>query len=271
MSSFNIQRFLPSRKKTSPVLREAPLNPVSGTTSTELRPAPQQDGRDSVVDSPVEILHPPTTPSPQDSSNIPGLVVSVVPPDDSPPAIGPGVDSQFFTDFASPGLLTPSGVSSPQVIIPGQVPDLSGMVSKYPENAIFEGTYSNVYRGQYQGQDVSPSIYLTPGLMTPVLGGDQGTSGRKRAQGNEKGKNLLTSFTRYGDLPQKSTREIEVWWTLVHPNILPLFGLAEGPGYGNFGALISPVRFKSVWYHPTDIFSGAIKVMHPHFSPIIGD
>jgi hypothetical protein len=34
-------------------------------------------------------------------------------------------------------------------------------------------------------------------------------------------------------------REREVWWRLVHPNILPLYGYCEN--FGTFGAMISPV------------------------------
>jgi hypothetical protein len=41
---------------------------------------------------------------------------------------------------------------------------------------------------------------------------------------------------------QKLRREIEVWWRLSHPNILPCLGFWISETVGGYGGILSPVR-----------------------------
>jgi hypothetical protein len=41
--------------------------------------------------------------------------------------------------------------------------------------------------------------------------------------------------------PKKIRGLVEKLWTLRHPNVLPCYGYAETKGFGDYGAIISPV------------------------------
>lgn len=72
---------------------------------------------------------------------------------------------------------------------------------------VFEGTFSNILIGEWNGHKVA--IKVVRGVGAPYA-------------------------TR-----RRLNREKRVWGSLVHRNILPLFGYCEG--FGEYGALISPL------------------------------
>ncbi|PVF98959.1 kinase-like protein [Serendipita vermifera] len=95
-----------------------------------------------------------------------------------------------------------------------EIPELSGQVKLLGPKAEFQGNYSDVYRGTFNGQVVAVKVLKALGR------------GRERN---------LTSIKR------RVKRERITWALLDHPHILPLLGYAEkDPQFGELGALISP-------------------------------
>ncbi|PVF91775.1 kinase-like protein [Serendipita vermifera] len=95
---------------------------------------------------------------------------------------------------------------------PFNVPNLTGQVTRVRADAIFVGNYSFVYIGEWDQRLVAIKVIREVGTL---------------------------STTR-----RKIKREREVWASLDHANIVPLYGYCVGhEGFGMYGALISP------WYH----------------------
>ncbi|PVF94258.1 kinase-like protein [Serendipita vermifera] len=88
-------------------------------------------------------------------------------------------------------------------------PDLSGLVQKPKNRPCFEGTYSRVFFGEYKGRKVAIKEIRTV---------------RSKRVTN-----------------RKFQRELQTWWKLRHPNILPLLGyIDEDSSIDAYSALISP-------------------------------
>ncbi|PVF91506.1 kinase-like protein, partial [Serendipita vermifera] len=83
-------------------------------------------------------------------------------------------------------------------------PDLTDQVVQTSPYPVFEGTFSNVFTGNWNGHKVAIKV-----------------------------------------IRGRLNREIQVWGSLIHCNILPLYGQCEN--FGEFGALISP------WYANGDV------------------
>ncbi|KAG8780744.1 hypothetical protein FRC15_009318 [Serendipita sp. 397] len=95
-------------------------------------------------------------------------------------------------------------------IADGELANISGKIEILGKRPFFDGPYSNIYRGKYDGQMVAVKV------LKPV--------GRIHA------------------MRRKIHRERAVWGALDHPNILPCIGYAEDDEqFEPFGALISPV------------------------------
>ncbi|KAG8832890.1 hypothetical protein FRC18_004471 [Serendipita sp. 400] len=90
-----------------------------------------------------------------------------------------------------------------------ELANISGKIEILGKRPFFDGPYSNIYRGNYDGQMVAVKV------LKPV--------GRIHA------------------MRRKIHRERAVWGALDHPNILPCIGYAEDDEqFEPFGALISP-------------------------------
>ncbi|KAG8821831.1 hypothetical protein FRC17_009726 [Serendipita sp. 399] len=106
------------------------------------------------------------------------------------------------------------------------IADLSGHIKQLTGQPVFDGTYSKVYRGEYQGQTIAVKV-LKPVAQLKAM--------RRPSVRSE----CLTL-----DDEQKILRERVIWGTLNHPNILPLIGYAEGnERFEPFGGLVSPWCF----------------------------
>jgi hypothetical protein len=67
----------------------------------------------------------------------------------------------------------------------------------------------------------------------------QSPEARWRLERHETSKLALCILKPFHLVPnQKFRREQQIWWSLVHPNIIPLLGYAD---FSNYGSLISPV------------------------------
>ncbi|PVG01091.1 kinase-like protein [Serendipita vermifera] len=87
--------------------------------------------------------------------------------------------------------------------------DLSGLVQKLDKRPIFEGTYSRVFAGDYNGTKVAVKEVRM----------------------------IISSRTT----DRKFQRELRTWWKLRHPNILPLLGyIHEDESNDIYRALVSP-------------------------------
>ncbi|PVF92219.1 kinase-like protein [Serendipita vermifera] len=91
-------------------------------------------------------------------------------------------------------------LDSPEVL------DLTDQVVQTGLYPVFEGIYSNIFIGEWNGTKVALKVVRGVGTLYAT---------RRRLH-----------------------REKQVWSSLNHQNILPLFGYCEG--FGEFGALISP-------------------------------
>ncbi|PVF91507.1 kinase-like protein [Serendipita vermifera] len=92
-------------------------------------------------------------------------------------------------------------------------PDLTGQVVQTSAHPIFEGTYSNIFNGKWNGSKVAIKAI-------------------RRVDSLE-------------NMQRKLRREREVWGGLKHPNVVPLYGYCEE--FGALGSLISP------WYENGDV------------------
>ncbi|PVG01099.1 kinase-like protein [Serendipita vermifera] len=88
-------------------------------------------------------------------------------------------------------------------------PEISGLVQKLGKRPVFEGTYSRVFAGEYNGTKVAI-------------------------------KQVNFINTKH-TTERKFQRELQTWWKLRHPNILPLVGyIHEDENIDIYQALISP-------------------------------
>ncbi|KIM33464.1 hypothetical protein M408DRAFT_154742 [Serendipita vermifera MAFF 305830] len=89
---------------------------------------------------------------------------------------------------------------------PASLRNLSGEVRQIGLHATFEGNYSNVFKGIWNGTLVSIKVIRGVGVSQPVLA--------------------------------KIREQREAWWHLQHPNVLSLYGFSDE--FGSYGASISP-------------------------------
>ncbi|KAG9050444.1 hypothetical protein FS842_011367, partial [Serendipita sp. 407] len=87
--------------------------------------------------------------------------------------------------------------------------NISGEIEILGKRPVFDGPYSDIYRGKYDGQMVAVKV------LKPV--------------------------GRIQTIKRKILRERVVWGALDHPNILPCIGYAEdNERFGPYGALVAP-------------------------------
>ncbi|KAG8754138.1 hypothetical protein FRC14_005356, partial [Serendipita sp. 396] len=94
-------------------------------------------------------------------------------------------------------------------IADGELANISGEIEILEKRPFFDGPYSSIYRGKYDGQMVAVKV------LKPV--------------------------GRIQTIKRKILRERVVWGALDHPNILPCIGYAEdNERFGPYGALVAP-------------------------------
>ncbi|CAG7849760.1 SubName: Full=Uncharacterized protein {ECO:0000313/EMBL:CCA75953.1} [Serendipita indica DSM 11827] len=99
--------------------------------------------------------------------------------------------------------------SSPQNT---QERNLTGCVHLHPSRQVYDGPYSAVFQGVYKEGDDEKDVAIK---IVRAVGSPHSIRRRRR-------------------------REVTTGMSLHHPNILPVYGIVEGDGFGPFGGIVTP-------------------------------